>query len=243
MKPLIKKTPIKRVETKSTEAQRAAKHKQTKKVEKKDERINSQRKVKSVASSELQSVLKNNAVKEVLPTSEKREEVSNVEKGQTIKETKKGKAQERQNASKYKEDMPGELHAQTVGKRGPVLEQDSVMRETLETFIHEKILERPVHVKGFGAFGYFETIHSMSDYTKLSFLQQPGEQVPVAVRQRSARREHRIHRAMFEVSQRNFIRTMGFLILSLTTYLFFPFGMRFDFQKPLRLFCHRLKTI
>ncbi|MGR5908900.1 catalase [Bacillus paranthracis] len=47
------------------------------------------------------------------------------------------------------------LHSQTVGSRGPVLEQDSVPSRTLQQFIREKILERPVHVKGFGAFGYF----------------------------------------------------------------------------------------
>ncbi|MFJ7933952.1 catalase [Sporosarcina sp. NPDC096371] len=75
-----------------------------------------------------------------------------------------------------------EIHSQTVGERGPVLEQDNILHETLETFIHTKILERPVHVKGFGAFGYFETAYSMTNYTKLSFLQNPGQQVPVTVR-------------------------------------------------------------
>ncbi|WP_246426515.1 catalase [Paenibacillus rhizosphaerae] len=74
------------------------------------------------------------------------------------------------------------MHSQTVGERGPVLEQDNILHETLETFVHTKIIERPVHVKGFGAFGYFETVHSMSDYTMLSFLQTPGQQVPVTVR-------------------------------------------------------------
>lgn len=66
-------------------------------------------------------------------------------------------------------DESAKLHSQTVGSRGPVLEQDSVLHESLQEFIHEKILERPVHVKGFGAFGYFQTIYSMSEYTKLNF--------------------------------------------------------------------------
>ncbi len=74
------------------------------------------------------------------------------------------------------------LHSQTVGKRGPVLIQDSILHETLDTFVHAKILERPVHVKGFGAFGTFQTTYSMKEYTKLSFLQTPGQQVPVMVR-------------------------------------------------------------
>ncbi|MEK4356842.1 catalase [Paenibacillus sp. FSL M7-1455] len=79
-------------------------------------------------------------------------------------------------------DVPAAFHSQTVGEDGPVLEQDNIMHETLETFIHSKIPERPVHVKGYGAFGYFHTIHPMAEYTKLCFLQQPGQQVPVTVR-------------------------------------------------------------
>ncbi len=82
----------------------------------------------------------------------------------------------------WAEDLPAAMHSQTVGERGPVLEQDNILHETLETFVHSKIIERPVHVKGFGAFGYFETVHSMTDYTMLSFLQTPGQQVPVTVR-------------------------------------------------------------
>lgn len=74
------------------------------------------------------------------------------------------------------------LHSQTVGSRGPVLKQDSVLHEALQEFIHEKILERPVHVKGFGAFGYFQTIYPMSKHTRLSFLQHSNEKVPVMVR-------------------------------------------------------------
>ncbi|MBE7096738.1 catalase [Bacillus cereus] len=74
------------------------------------------------------------------------------------------------------------LHSQTVGSRGPVLKQDSVLHETLQEFIHEKILERPVHVKGFGASGYFQTIYPMSEHTKLRFLQNSNARVPVMVR-------------------------------------------------------------
>ncbi|EJS69369.1 catalase [Bacillus cereus] len=77
---------------------------------------------------------------------------------------------------------PAKLHSQTVGSRGPVLKQDSVLHEALQEFIHEKILERPVHVKGYGAFGYFQTIYPMSQHTKLNFLQNSNEKVPVMVR-------------------------------------------------------------
>ncbi|GIN74197.1 catalase [Bacillus sp. J14TS2] len=77
---------------------------------------------------------------------------------------------------------PESLYSQTVGKDGPILEQDNILHESLETLVHEKIVERPLHVKGYGTFGYFETLNSMSKYTKLPFLQQPGTTVPVAVR-------------------------------------------------------------
>ncbi|WP_066193362.1 MULTISPECIES: catalase [Gracilibacillus] len=90
------------------------------------------------------------------------------------------------NSQKAKEnkqlDHSAPFFAQTIGKNGPILEQDNILHEKLETFVHEKIVERPLHVKGFGAFGYFETLHDMSEYTKLPFLQQAGQTVPVAVR-------------------------------------------------------------
>ncbi|SDN93176.1 catalase [Bacillus sp. OK048] len=84
--------------------------------------------------------------------------------------------------SKWNNDESAKLNSQTVGSRGPVLEQDIVLHESLKEFIHEKILERPVHVKGSGAFGYFQTIYSMSEHTKLSFLQNSNQKVPVMVR-------------------------------------------------------------
>lgn len=73
-------------------------------------------------------------------------------------------------------------HSQTVGTEGPVLMQDGVLQETLNTFVHEKIPERAVHVKGYGAFGYFTPFQSMEEFTEACFLQKPGKKVPVAVR-------------------------------------------------------------
>ncbi|KRF51314.1 catalase [Bacillus sp. Soil531] len=101
------------------------------------------------------------------------EENKNTEKNNKLKSPR---------STQWSEDIPAKFHSQTIGERGPILEQDSILHETMETFVHEKIIERPVHVKGFGAFGYFETQHSMSEYTTLCFLQQPGQQVPTTVR-------------------------------------------------------------
>ncbi len=73
-------------------------------------------------------------------------------------------------------------HSQTVGVRGPVLIQDTVLHESLEEFVFSTTLPRRIHTKGYGAFGYFCTTHSMKEYTKAGFLQTPNQQVPVAVR-------------------------------------------------------------
>lgn len=76
----------------------------------------------------------------------------------------------------------GILHSQTVGERGPGLIQDTVLHETLENFVFSTTLTRIVHTKGYGAFGYFRTTHSMKKYTEAGFLQTPNAEVPVAVR-------------------------------------------------------------
>lgn len=74
------------------------------------------------------------------------------------------------------------LHSQTVGERGPVLAQDGILHEVLETFVHAKAIERAVHVKGFGAFGHFQPYRSMREYTKLGLLQDSGKKTQVACR-------------------------------------------------------------
>ena len=51
--------------------------------------------------------------------------------------------------------VPGN-HSQTVGDDGPVLVQDGILHERLETFVHQKGIERAVHTKGYGAMGIFQ---------------------------------------------------------------------------------------
>ncbi len=74
------------------------------------------------------------------------------------------------------------LHSQTAGPCGPVLTQDIVLHETLESFVHKKIPERAVHTKGYGASGTFTAYQSMEKYTMLCFLQKEGLETPVRVR-------------------------------------------------------------
>ncbi len=68
------------------------------------------------------------------------------------------------------------------GARGPALLEDFVMREKLFRFDHERIPERVVHARGFGAHGYFETYESLKEITKADLFQRAGEKTPVFVR-------------------------------------------------------------
>lgn len=69
-----------------------------------------------------------------------------------------------------------------LGERGPTLLEDFHFREKITHFDHERIPERVVHARGFGAYGYFELYESMAEYTKAGFLQDPNVKTPVFVR-------------------------------------------------------------
>lgn len=70
----------------------------------------------------------------------------------------------------------------TVGPRGPQLLEDFHLREKITHFDHERIPERVVHARGYGAHGYFEPYKSNADLTKAAFLQDPNVRTPVFVR-------------------------------------------------------------
>jgi len=69
-----------------------------------------------------------------------------------------------------------------AGSRGPTLLEDQIMREKVFHFDHERIPERVVHARGFGAHGYFENYDCLADITEADVFQRPGEQVPAFVR-------------------------------------------------------------
>jgi len=76
-------------------------------------------------------------------------------------------------------DNQNSLHG---GSRGPTLMEDFIGREKLFKFDHERIPERVVHARGFGAHGYFENYKSLSDVTRADLFQRAGEKTPVFVR-------------------------------------------------------------
>lgn len=69
-----------------------------------------------------------------------------------------------------------------AGRRGPTLLEDFHFREKIFHFDHERIPERVVHARGFGAHGYFETTESLADITRADIFQRAGEKTEAFVR-------------------------------------------------------------
>jgi catalase len=69
-----------------------------------------------------------------------------------------------------------------IGPRGPTLIEDFHFREKIFHFDHERIPERVVHARGYGAHGFFENYKSFSKYTRADLLQRAGEKTPAFVR-------------------------------------------------------------
>jgi catalase len=68
------------------------------------------------------------------------------------------------------------------GARGPALLEDAHFREKVFHFDHERIPERVVHARGYGAHGYFELTESLAKITRADVFQHAGERTPVFVR-------------------------------------------------------------
>lgn len=68
------------------------------------------------------------------------------------------------------------------GARGPVLMEDFHFREKIFHFDHERIPERVVHARGYGAHGFFELTDSLEGITRADIFQRVGDRVPAFVR-------------------------------------------------------------
>lgn len=69
-----------------------------------------------------------------------------------------------------------------IGARGPTALEDFHFREKIFHFDHERIPERVVHARGFGAHGYFENYASLADITKADLFQRAKDKTPAFVR-------------------------------------------------------------
>src|SRR6202162_1165955 len=69
-----------------------------------------------------------------------------------------------------------------IGSRGPTALEDAHFREKVFHFDHERIPERVVHARGFGAHGFFENYESQASVTRADLFQRVGEKTPAFVR-------------------------------------------------------------
>jgi catalase len=69
-----------------------------------------------------------------------------------------------------------------VGERGPSALEDFHFREKIFHFDHERIPERVVHARGYGAHGYFENYEPLTGLTRADPFSEAGLRTPVFVR-------------------------------------------------------------
>jgi catalase len=77
--------------------------------------------------------------------------------------------------------IPDNQNSQTAGERGPILLQDYQLIEKLAHQNRERIPERVVHAKGWGAYGTLKITGDISKYTKAKVL-QPNAETPMIAR-------------------------------------------------------------
>ncbi len=77
--------------------------------------------------------------------------------------------------------VPDNQNALTAGPRGGIMMQDYQLIEKLAHQNRERIPERVVHAKGWGAFGTLKITGDISEYTKAMCL-QPGAETPMLAR-------------------------------------------------------------
>lgn len=70
----------------------------------------------------------------------------------------------------------------TAGERGPVLLQDWQLLEKLAHQNRERIPERVVHAKGWGAHGTLTITHDISQYTRAKVFDSVGKKIPMLAR-------------------------------------------------------------
>jgi catalase len=69
-----------------------------------------------------------------------------------------------------------------IGERGPAALEDFHFREKIFHFDHERIPERVVHARGYGAHGFFENYEPLTDLTQADPFQRAGQRTPAFVR-------------------------------------------------------------
>ena len=68
-----------------------------------------------------------------------------------------------------------------AGERGPTLLEDGQFLEKIQHFDHERIPERVVHARGFGAHGYFELTNPLKGVSRAAIFNEVGVKTPVFI--------------------------------------------------------------
>ncbi|HEY0642057.1 MAG TPA: catalase, partial [Nocardioides sp.] len=78
--------------------------------------------------------------------------------------------------------MGDDQNSLRAGDRGPTLLEDFAMREKIFHFDHERIPERVVHARGYGAHGYLECLDPVTYLTRAAPFQRKGKRTEAFVR-------------------------------------------------------------
>ena len=78
--------------------------------------------------------------------------------------------------------VPDNQNSITAGERGPVLMQDYQLLEKLAHQNRERIPERVVHAKGWGAHETFTVTQDISRYTRAKIFSEVGKKTPMIAR-------------------------------------------------------------
>jgi catalase len=78
--------------------------------------------------------------------------------------------------------VPDNQNSLTAGPKGPVLMQDYHLIEKMAHFNRERVPERVVHARGYGAYGTFTVTESLGRYTRARLFVGEGKVTPVFAR-------------------------------------------------------------
>ena len=77
---------------------------------------------------------------------------------------------------------PSDEHSLTAGPDGPLLLQDHYLVQKMAQFNRERVPERVVHARGYGAHGFFEVTEDVTQWTSAAFLGTKGKRTDVFAR-------------------------------------------------------------
>src|SRR5580693_4198899 len=78
--------------------------------------------------------------------------------------------------------VPDDENSLKAGDRGPTVLEDHILLEKIQHFDHERIPERIVHARGFGAHGFFELTKPLKGVSRAAIFNEVGVKTPVFLR-------------------------------------------------------------